>query len=159
MFYVKYFNFEVNPLSLYLCNQHLKMYMMVDKLLLRLNIFKCQQFYTRPWDFKSMSKAHQIATFRFWQRCFYSVFFFHTIIFLFNLIILTPSIHVHWIINYNDGPTIVFLLRIPKTNHACSLMIDSLQVSLQTPKPLLPTENTKQNTGLQRWTNSNSVYR
>lgn len=63
------------------------------------------------------------------------------------------------IINYNDGPTIVFLLRIPKTNHACSLMIDSLQVSLQTPKPLLPTENTKQNTGLQRWTNSNSVYR
>lgn len=61
------------------------------------------------------------------------------------------------IINYNDGPTIVFLLRIPKTNHACSLMIDSLQVSLQTPKPLLPTENTKQNTGLQRWTNSNSV--
>lgn len=63
------------------------------------------------------------------------------------------------IINYNDGPTIVFLLRIPKTNHACSLMIDSLQVSLQTPKPLLPTENTKQNTGLQRWMNSNSVYR
>lgn len=62
-------------------------------------------------------------------------------------------------INYNDGPTIVFLLRIPKTNHACSLMIDSLQVSLQTPKPLLPTENTKQNTGLQRWMNSNSVYR
>lgn len=62
-------------------------------------------------------------------------------------------------INYNDGPTIVFLLRIPKTNHACSLMIDSLQVNLQTPKPLLPTENTKQNTGLQRWTNSNSVYR
>lgn len=98
LFYVKYFNFEVNPLSLYLCNQHLKVYMMVDKLLLRLNIFKCQQFHTRPWDFKSMSKAHQIATFRFWQRCFYSVFFFHTIIFLFNLIILTPSIHVQSLI-------------------------------------------------------------
>lgn len=159
MFYVKYFNFEVNPLSLYLCNQHLKVYMMVDKLLLRLNIFKCQQFHTRPWDFKSMSKAHQIATFRFWQRCFYSVFFF----FPYNYFSFQSnhfnSFNSCTIINYNDGPTIVFLLRIPKTNHACSLMIDSLQVSLQTPKPLLPTENTKQNTGLQRWTNSNSVYR